>query len=191
MNRLAAILMLALAALPAAAQAVETKTISKTAPRFEMTIDYPATGNAMIDADIAAFAQRFADEFGALADDAASDDFMAPGAWWGELMFSVQRDDAEVFSVAFTWYTYTGGAHPNLSLHALNYLKGAGRRITIEELVGPQGIKQVSDAARADLKPRMLEAGEGDMFLNGTQPNPENFEAFTWYADRLHFSFSP
>jgi hypothetical protein len=55
------------------------QTIEEHATRFSMKIEYPRTGNAAIDADIAGFAKGFADGFRPLKNQAAENAYLPEG----------------------------------------------------------------------------------------------------------------
>lgn len=168
-------------------------TIKDKQKYYDIEMSYPKTGIAAIDRDLEEWAKQLAEEFREGSADAKDNPMIKEtgGNYSAELSYDIARDDDQVFSVTFQYYTYSGGAHPNTMLYARNYLKPEGRRVFIAELVGPGGIKAISDFAKADLKKQWRTTGGGDdeWLGGGAGPWATNFEAFAWKADRLVIDF--
>src|SRR4051794_5918063 len=89
---------------------VKSRSIEKATDAYEISIEYPQTGQAAIDKEIAAWARKEADDFIKLA---ATDRQPEENAYRLDVSFEVARNDGAIFAVVFREETDTGGAHPN------------------------------------------------------------------------------
>lgn len=171
---------------------ITTKTISETKPSHEIKIDYPQTGVARIDTELATWARQLASEFAAEARAAEADGARGSQAWSSELSFTVARNDGAVLSLVFAHYTYAGGAHPNTSTRTFHYLLPDGQNAEIAELFTPRGIRRISDIAINALR-RALGGSNGmaddDWIKRGAGPNPKNFASFVLTPSALTLTF--
>lgn len=156
---------------------------------------YPVTGHPAIDADIAKWVAELADDFQDGCKVAAKEGTLGPGGQFSaELTFEIHRNDARAVSVAFNYYTYTGGAHPNTQQIGRTYLKPDGRRVFIAELIGPKGVEDLSAYAIKDLKRQWGRdpMSDEDWVARGAGPRATNFEDFYWTAKGdIVIQFSP
>ena len=84
----------------------ERKIASKTA-QVEISVAYPRTGNAAIDAQLGQWARQQADDFRNI------DDVGSGSPWSLDIDYEIPRNDGTLFSVVFRIDNYAGGAHPN------------------------------------------------------------------------------
>src|SRR5258708_26462679 len=89
---------------------VKTVSVDKKTDAYEISIAYPATGNAAIDREIATWAKQQAGDFVKLA---TGDHQPGENAYQLDWSYDVARNDAALFAVIFSEETDTGGAHPN------------------------------------------------------------------------------
>jgi uncharacterized protein YecT (DUF1311 family) len=184
-KRILSLLALLICAAPAfAAAPVEKRVIQDKRANFSLDMSYPRTGQRSVDATLEAYARALARDFV----DMAKDEKPEPQPWSGELAYDVVRNDAQMIVVAFTWYTYTGGAHPNATSEHFNFLLPEGARIDIAELFTPKGIQRISDISIAKLK-RDLAGPDGmsdiDWIKRGAGPNARNFASFSMMPREL------
>jgi uncharacterized protein YecT (DUF1311 family) len=115
-----------------------------------------------------------------------------PNPWAAEIDYDVVRNDAQMIVVAFRYYSYTGGAHPNTSTETFNFLMPDGRRVEFGEVFTQRGVQRVSDIAIAKLK-RDLGGTEGppdvDWIKRGAGPNARNFSSFALLPNALDVTF--
>lgn len=176
-------------AVPAfAAAPVEKRVIQDKRSNYSLDVSYPRTGQRNVDATLEAYARALAKDFLDMAKDATPE----PGPWSGELTYEVVRNDAQMMVVAFTWYTYTGGAHPNATSEHFNFLLPEGARVEIAELFTPKGIQRISDISIASLK-RDLTGPDGmsdiDWIKRGAGPNARNFASYSLLPRELVIVF--
>ena len=121
-----------------------------------------------IDADLKAFAKEIGDGFRAENNHAPIDDLLLSK---GDLDFEVVRDDEQFFCVKFIRYADNRTGHADITNFGRNYLKPAGRRIMIAELLGAKGLRSLSklDAPRLE---EMIHYSETDSewIARGTKP---------------------
>jgi uncharacterized protein YecT (DUF1311 family) len=176
----------------AAGVKITTKTISETKSSHEIKIDYPQTGVARIDTELATWARKLASEFAAEARAASADGARGSQAWSSELSFTVARNDGAVLSLVFAHYTYAGGAHPNTTSRTFHFLMPDGQNAEIAELFTPRGIRRISDIAINRLQ-QDLGGPDGlsddDWIKRGAGPNPKNFASFVLTPTTLTLHF--
>jgi uncharacterized protein YecT (DUF1311 family) len=179
-------------AAPGGLPAKEMK-INESKPTYTIDVAYPRTGVANIDREIETWAQDLVREF----QDSAKDQGPGPqiGPWSAEVSYHVERNDAQMFSVMFTYYSFTGGAHPNSVFEAFTFLRPEGTRVELAELFTREGIERISAIAIAQLTKDLASEGMGDTdwIKKGAAPNPRNFANFvlrptelTIYFDAYH-----
>ena len=109
-----------------------------------------------------------------------------------ELNFEIQRNDGRMFSVLFTDYSFTGGAHPNSVFEAFNFLLPDGARVELAELFTRKGIERISAISIAVLT-KELGGPDGmtdtDWIKRGAGPNPRNFSNFALRPKELALYF--
>jgi uncharacterized protein YecT (DUF1311 family) len=182
------------AAVPAAAAGgfdVKSRSLHKSAAAYDISIEYPATGNARIDREIAGWAARQADDFVKLA---KAGPHPPPANTYGlEITFEVARNDGEAFAVVFSLEMDTGGAHPNHDLATFNFEVPGGWRLFLPEIFdGPKALARISALAVADLTRQAKEANrdpDPDWAKNGASPDWDNFKDFVLQKDRLEIHY--
>ena len=185
-------LFLPVAMASAAGLPVAKKALTLKNKKVDISIQYPQTGNARIDAAI----RRYADDsFKWFAASKPEDDGNT-NAYMLETTYSVERNDGKVFAVLFTEYTDMGGAHPNSDYHTLDFLLPDGAQIFLPEIVdGQRGLKRVSELVNAELL-RTIGTGaepmsDKDTIAMGAGPQADNFKDFVLLPDKLHIFFPP
>jgi uncharacterized protein YecT (DUF1311 family) len=177
-----------------AAVKVAKRNISATAKTYSLSIDYPATGVKAIDDVLARYAK---DQAAADKDVDEGDESQHNGdrPYDFATTFEIARNDARVFSVVFTEYSDTGGAHPNTNLAAFNFLMPDGALVYLPELVdGQRGIAQVSKIVVADLNKRIGGPdgmSDADWIRRGAGARATNFAVFVLEPRQIHIFFPP
>ncbi|MDR1855551.1 MAG: DUF3298 and DUF4163 domain-containing protein [Desulfovibrio sp.] len=188
----------------AAPQATPTTRILKRAHRPgrpETTISYPLLGNRDIDADLERWVNAIADAFDESLQTAEGDDYKdaerrdSDGPAW-ELIgdFSVARPSPAAVSVTFQLWTYTGGAHGNRDIIALNYDMRSGQRLGLVDIFedSDKAVELMSRWSRAELTKRLAKNGWGTiarMIEDGTAPQSENFSSLTLIPEGVCINF--
>ncbi len=183
------------AALPLSAEGaglpVAKAAYTEKSKAFDISVEYPKTGNAAIDAVLAAYARDSAGRFKAESADARQ-----PGdpAYTLETTFHVDRNDGKVFAVVFEEYMDTSGAHPNGNYTTFNFSLPDGQQIFLPEMLdGARGIKRLSEVVQADLLKRIGTgadaASDPDTIKMGSGPYADNFKDFVLLPDKIHILF--
>jgi len=102
------------------------------------------------------------------------------------MRYAVFCSSANLVSVRLNTYMYTGGAHGNSTIAAVNFNPGAAVTQTLERLTkGATGyaLERLSELTRADLRAQLAAAGAQDTDLSwleqGTSSAAANFDVFT------------
>ncbi len=167
---------------------IERKIVEKK-PTYEITFAYPQTGNQAIDREIDTWARGMARDF---ASAATEDHPPQDRAYSGELSYEVVRNDPAMFGVLFTYYTYTGGAHPNSNFTAFNFVLPSGASVEIGEIFTNAGIERISRIAIDSLKRDLRGpdgSGDTDWIARGAAANGNNFRNFILKPNELALHF--
>ena len=168
---------------------VASAKIEAKKPTYTIELSYPRTGQAAIDREIEGWAKGLAREF---ADGAKDQGPGQIGPWSAELSYEVVRNDARMFSVLFTYYTFSGGAHPNSNFEAFNFVMPDAMHVELAELFTRAGIERISAISIAELS-RDLGGPDGmtdtDWIKKGAGPNPRNFARFVLQPKELALYF--
>jgi uncharacterized protein YecT (DUF1311 family) len=171
----------------AAGVSVKTQKLAEDTPAATLSVEYPETGNAAVDAEIAAWAKGEFDDFAKLSTEDRQPDEQP---YELEITFEVERNDATGFAVLFTEYTFTGGAHPNSDFMTFNYLMPDGWRIYLPEIFQAKALKAISAFAIADLKKQMGEDADDETIADGAGPAWDNFDGFILKPESLDLNFA-
>lgn len=93
----------------------------------------------------------------------------------------------DVVSVSLEISEYTGGAHPNTVIDAINVDPRSGKSLALTDALSLIGmnLQQVASSSLAQLKDKL-----GDVvFEEGAQPTQENYQSFLINADSVTFVF--
>ena len=144
--------------------------------------------NQRLRAEVVAPTERFVREGQALA---ASEELNYP--WTRHETLETKRHTPRVLSLLGTTSFYTGGAHPNVTFYALNFLweDGAPTRLELRDLFTPgaadEALSRVADYVLADLR-RQGAAWVVDGTVSALS---EELEVFTLGERGLTFVFAP
>ena len=166
---------------------VVPQNFKETKAQYSIDFSYPRTGNRAIDKMLEDWARGLAQDF--VTDAKNNDD---KRAWAGEVTYEIGRNDSSAFSVVFTYYTNTGGAHPNSMFETFYFLLPDGYRAEFAEIFTPRGIARISDISIAILK-RDLGGPDGmtdtDWIKKGAGANARNFAHFVLLPTELVIYF--
>lgn len=167
----------------------ERKIEAKTA-QVEISVLWPQTGNAAIDAQLSQWARQQADDFR----NVDADDVGSGSPWALDIGYEVERNDGQMFSVVFGIDSYAGGAHPNHNSVAFNFLLPEGAQIDIEQVInGRAGLQRLSALTIAKLNRALLpdELSLPEMIQGGAGPEWDNFQTFVLLPGKLKILFDP
>jgi len=157
---------------------------------YELRYVYPKIGIPSADATMQDWVHVLADGFkGVLPERGAQEP-----QYSAQLTYTVGRNDESVVSILFSYSIYTGGAHPNFTQTAFNFLMPDGARVFLPDLVGNDGIQRVSDLAIADLTRQLTgpDAMSDETWIRtGAAPFADNFETFELLPDQIVIEFDP
>ncbi|MBZ0087793.1 MAG: DUF3298 domain-containing protein [Thermomonas sp.] len=176
-------------ALASSLQVQERKIESKNA-QVEISVAWPRTGNAAIDAQLGQWAKQQADDYR----NVSADDVGSGSPWSLDIDYEIPRNDGKLFSVVFGIYSYAGGAHPNHNSVAFNFLLPEGAQIDIEQVIdGRKGLQRLSALTIAKLNRALLpdELSMPEMIQGGAGPEWGNFQTFVLLPDKLKILFDP
>jgi peptidoglycan-N-acetylglucosamine deacetylase len=174
----------------AAQSDVTDRSMVEHADGYDISLAYPEIGIVPADAAIRDFVQA---DFNAFKE-WASHRLLREPRYFAELRYVVLRNDDSMVSIMFSYSFYTGGAHPNLTRSAFNFLIPDGSRVFLPDLVGSAGVKRVSDIAIGNLDAQLTGPNgmsDPNWIRTGAGPYADNFEAFEWLPDKLVLEFDP
>lgn len=168
---------------------VQTIKLNDQKPTYTIELSYPRTGHQAIDREIETWARGLAKDFAEGAKDQGPNPI---GPWSADLSYVVVRNDGAMFAVHFTYYTYSGGAHPNSVFETFNFLLPDGMRVELAELFTRKGIERISAMSIARLR-QDLGGPDGmtdtDWIGRGAGPNARNFAAYVLLPNELAIYF--
>ncbi|MEI9988895.1 MAG: DUF3298 domain-containing protein [Rhizomicrobium sp.] len=182
---------LALGAASAAGLPLAKKTLAFQSKAFDISVQYPQTGNKAVDAVLADYARKNVADFKTYDPDLAGGEH----AYTLDISYDVERNDGQMFGILFTEFADTGGVHPNTGFSAFNFVLPTGEQVFLPEIVdGQRGLKRVSDLAIAELVrtiggPDSLTTKED--IASGAGPDALSLKYFLWLPKELHIHFPP
>jgi len=172
-----------------AALPVTKKAFTHHTRIYETTCEYPQTGHAAIDKEIAAWAKGFIRDF---ETQTKHDHQPQERPYSMDLRYKIARNDNEVFAVVFHDAYDQGGAHPNSAIITFNFLMPDGWRVYLGEIIKPDGFARVSELAIADLDRKLqLAPPNDDVVRSGAGPYSFNFTEFTLLKNEIVLHFDP
>jgi len=163
---------------------VTDKTIVSKTAKLKLNIHYPQTGRADLD-------HIFSDDAKTYAADPDLNE-TSQGANSGAMSYEIRRNDAAMFSVQVSTYSYYAGhAHGMPGMTSFNFLMPDGVQVFLPELVdGRRGLDRISELVAADLI-RQLGTGDLQAIRDGANPRGSSFQNFVWLPDALEITFEP
>jgi uncharacterized protein YecT (DUF1311 family) len=172
-----------------AALPVVKKSFADRTRIYQVTYEYPQTGHAVIDKEIAEWARGFMHDF---ETQTKQDHQPQERPYTADLRYKIARNDDQVFAVVFHDAYDQGGAHPNSGIITFNFLMPDGWRVYLPEIVKPGGFGRVSELAIADLDRRLqLASPNDDVVRSGAGPYSFYFPEFTLLKNEIVLHFDP
>lgn len=116
-----------------------------------------------------------------------------PGSGGYELDINtdVVNHSAEVVSLVFSIYNYTGGAHGTSMYQTYTFDLAAGQLVSLEDLFQPNSnyLAVIDPLVEESLKTQVGDMLDPTWLQQGTGENPENYRHFALGADALTFYF--
>lgn len=173
--------------------AINDDAIRQSGAFYRLDLAFPRTGHAAIDAVIVAFVEERRDAVLPYMTDPVAAQYLPEGSqMFAELTYAVTRNDGEWLTVAFDYMTYDGGAHPNSMQYGMNFLVEDGAVVELVEIVGNDGIAEISRIAIAELT-AALGGPDGMSDINwisrGAGARESNFAVFQFLPRELVIIF--
>ncbi|HEU0095912.1 MAG TPA: DUF4163 domain-containing protein, partial [Rhizomicrobium sp.] len=125
--------------------AVTDKAITRKTGRLHLDIHYPVTGKAALD-------RLFDRRNWVKVNPNDLKRATAHEPYSVSVSYKIKRNDAQMLSVQFDSYVYTGGAHGRPKMESFNFLMPEGQQVWLSDLVdGNRGLERVRDLVVADL----------------------------------------
>ncbi len=108
-----------------------------------------------------------------------------------EVSYSVIHADAELISILFSNYSYTGGAHGNAYTFVLNFDLKSGREFELADLFKPDSnfLQVLSDISVKELERSLFDGNEDEWVRTGAGPKAENFGSWNLKRSGLALTF--
>lgn len=160
------------------------KTIKEDTATYTIDANYPVTGVAAADAAIKKAIDDAIAEFKTYPpnppDSAVPQNQLnadPSGMYVGPDVVSVELEISE----------YTGGAHPNTAVVAINIDPRTGKALTLSDALSLTGLSlaQVASSSLSQLHAKLGDA----VFEDGVTPKPENYQTFLINKDSVTFVF--
>lgn len=159
---------------------------------FKAKVIYPFTGRPKVDMDI----HKYVDDIYAgpvrdFAEYCAKKDPKQP-QYEINMDYESYAPSANVISILFKPWMYTGGAHGLGQVRSANYDIKNGRVLQLENIFAkPAGLLEFfSDYSRKTLRPKLGKIWqENEMFAKGLDPEEENFSVFVLKKDGIVLYF--
>jgi len=167
--------------------AISDQTIDEHTDGSDIQFAYPRIGLAQDDAMLQDFVNGLLSDFKSTVAARLKSD----PKYFAQLTYSVSRNDEQAVVVIFEYDIDTGGAHPNTTRTAFNFLMPDGARVFLPDLIGADGIQRVSDIAVSDLTSTLLASGyaDPDWIRTGAGPHADNFDIFEWLPSEVLVHF--
>lgn len=186
-----------------ATQDIEVRILERQDKKANIKASWPVTGIARIDEESESFVRNVVAEFEKDAEELAvllaqrrgeDEQSFAPSEL--NISYELTRPTQPVVSILWTVWSYTGGAHGQLSLVAHNYESETGYPVLLEDLfLDPErAVLEFTRISRQQLgqeSSREEDAIPDDMLQAGTEPIESNFQTFILLPDGLRIHFPP
>ncbi|MEJ2104190.1 MAG: DUF3298 and DUF4163 domain-containing protein [Ignavibacteriaceae bacterium] len=96
----------------------------------------------------------------------------SPQSWSIERTGEVKLNKGNIFSIDYTEYAYTGGAHPNTFVSFKNFNLNNGEEITLDELIAPDKQEKLTAIAESEFRK-----------LKQLKPEDDLGKAGYWFED--------
>ena len=161
-----------------------TKSIKEDTSTYTIDATYPITGVASADAEIKSVIDAAIAEFKTYPPN-------PPDSAVPQNQFNADPSGMyigpDLVSVALEISEYTGGAHPNTVINAINVNRQSGKTLTLSDALSLTGLSlaQVASSSLAQLHAKLGDA----VFEDGVTPKPENYQTFLINKDSVTFVF--
>ncbi len=162
--------------------------ISQKGERYELSINYPTTGNQLVDMEIAIWVKNKVTTFVSGLDEIPPDNTK----YRMLITYSVKSASLGCLSVIFEIETYTGGLNSESGLGTFTYDLSSGRRLNYQDIFENTAdlLPFLSSYCRTALLEKLGEPF-AESIIRGTRQDPLNFEYFALDGTGLVVYFPP
>jgi hypothetical protein len=171
----------------------ETTQECRVTAAVEIDIDYPMFVTQY------GFAEQAVDEFLQIARAFVLEPLSGPYLWYSPGPFSLLvgyetfQFSPDITSLKFDIYTYTGGAHGMSSFQTYVFDLAGERILALDDLFlpGSDPLAAIAPLVQQDLQTQLGDMTDADWIMEGTAPDPVNYQFFVILPDSLVFYFPP
>lgn len=176
-------------AFAADAPSVQDAVIARENGKVQIRVRYPVTGNARVDADIAAWARQVVDAFQSTYGE--EPDLGVP--YELETAYGTTRPSPSVLSIVWKTASYTGGAHGNLEIGTTTYDMKSGTLIDLYDVFGDldAALEEMGAFCARTLTRTLGDLYDKEMLESGTAPEADNFSSFALTPAGIRIFFQP
>lgn len=150
----------------------------------EIKMTYPRTKYSTLNQEIKKYVNPILDEFVEYGEVPIQLDFT-----YTLDMYYEKYSYEDILSYLFYTSIYLGGAHPNNTIHTINYDIKQEKVVTIEDLIAknPNILLTLSNESRMVLEkhPQFQNQNDIDMMIEGTKAEKENFQNFIFTKEGM------
>jgi hypothetical protein len=168
----------------ATSSAASTKSIKEDTSTYTIDATYPVTSVAAADTKIKNDIDKAIEEFKTYP--ANPPDSAVPQNQFNADPGGVYIGP-DIVSVALQISEYTGGAHPNTVIDAVNIDRKTGAELSLQDALGLTGLS-LAQIASSSLSQLQKQYGDA-VFEDGVLPKPENYQTFLINKDSVTFVF--
>lgn len=157
---------------------------------------YPQFGNATVDAALRDFVEKVAADYENEVRDGIEPNGEKPESWdqWEQSgFFTLSRPSADVVSITFNIYNYSGGAHGQIFIVVFNFNLATGQRLTLADLFAEpeKALTIMSEISAASLRKTLGDDVDEEMLTDGTEPTEANFQCLSLVPEGVVVEFQP
>lgn len=110
-----------------------------------------------------------------------------------DITYQTYQHGANILSLVFDFYQYTGGAHGISGSQTFVFDLAANKVLTLADLFTPGSspLAVIGPLVEADLNTRLTDMTDAAWIHSGTGDNPDNYQQWALDGDQLVFYFAP
>lgn len=159
--------------------------------KYIFDIEYPRTPYEKLNIEVEQFVR---DEVAQFKSDIESfdADIITAAKYSMYISYTIYETDFDIYSVELILSPYHGGAHPNHYVQTYVYDIRTNEILVLESALDINKLEKVADLVYRDFKQRdYFNDFDHDWFVEGTEPNSENYQNFIFTNNGLKFIFPP
>lgn len=159
--------------------------------KYIFDIEYPHTPYEKLNIEIEQFVRNEVAQF--KSDIESFDtDIVTAAKYSMYISYAIYKTDIDIYSVELILSPYHGGAHPNHYVQTYVYNIRSNEILGLEKIIDVNKLGKIADLIYQDFKQRdYFEGFDHDWFVEGTEPNSENYQNYIFTENGLKFIFPP